>query len=101
MQVISVDDLMARCVADGQLRDVRLALVGGEVRPGGHLLVHADTAIRQLDADEAELISNALRAVLAASSGASFDHLIADLVDREPPLPDHLLALVNAGGTAA
>ncbi len=45
---------------------------------------------------KARQITDALRAVLAASEGAAFDHLIADLIDREPPLPEHLKHLVQS-----
>ena len=38
----------------------------------------------------AEAIDRALDGLAAASAGEAFEHLFADLIDREPELPDHL-----------
>ena len=57
---------------------------------GDWILVHIDTAIRALEPGEAQLIANALEALQRAADGEPFEHLIADLVDREPELPAHL-----------
>ena len=54
------------------------------------LLVHVDVAIRTLDPVEARQIGDALHAVAAAAAGEPFEHLLADLIDREPELPPHL-----------
>lgn len=54
------------------------------------LLVHVDVAIRPLDPVEARQIGDALQAVAAAAAGLPFEHLLADLIDREPQLPPHL-----------
>jgi hydrogenase expression/formation protein HypC len=43
-----------------------------------------------LDALEARQIADALLAVTAAASGQPFEHLLADLIEREPELPAHL-----------
>jgi hydrogenase expression/formation protein HypC len=96
MAVVSATPGEALCEVDGSLRVVSTMLIDGAVATGDLLLIHADTAIRRLDAEEARLISNALRAVLAASAGQAYDHLIADLVDREPPLPEHLKSLAQS-----
>jgi hydrogenase expression/formation protein HypC len=101
MRVVSTSQGAALCEADGEARNVSTMLVGdGAVVPGAHLLVHAGAAVRVIDADEARLIGDALRAVLAAAEGRDYTHLIADLVDREPPLPPHLRAAAAEGGTA-
>ena len=92
MQVQSVSGLAADCVphgGEGERRTVSLALVG-PVEPGAHVLVHITSAVRVLDPAEAALIAGALSAVAAAAEGAPFEHLIADLIDREPELPAHL-----------
>jgi hydrogenase expression/formation protein HypC len=52
--------------------------------------VHVNVAIRALDALEARQIADALLAVTAAASGQPFEHLLADLIEREPELPAHL-----------
>ncbi len=57
---------------------------------GDWLLVHVDVAVRALDPVEARQIGDALEAVAAAASGQPFEHLLADLIDREPQLPPHL-----------
>lgn len=73
----------------GERRCIQLTLVG-EQPEGAYVLVLSDQAMRVLDPLEARQISDGLAAVLAAERGESFDHLFADLVDREPQLPPHL-----------
>lgn len=91
MQVIKADAHSARCQWDTRFEDVSLALIG-PVEVGQHVLVYLGSAIRVLSAEEAQQIANALLAVDHAAKGESFDHLIADLIDREPQLPPHLQA---------
>jgi hydrogenase expression/formation protein HypC len=79
---------VALCGYDGEVRAIRTSLIG-TVSMGDHVLVHVDTAIRKLDADEAQLIANALKGLALAERGDAFEHLFADL-DREPQLPPHL-----------
>lgn len=84
---------LALCAEAGQadaLRQVNTALLDTAPWPGDWLLVHMDVAVRALSAEEAGLIGDALAAVMAAADGKPFEHLIADLVDREPQLPEHL-----------
>jgi hydrogenase expression/formation protein HypC len=69
---------------------VEASLLDHPPRAGDWLLVHVDVAVRALDDDEAQQIGDALQAVAAAAAGEPFEHLIADLVDREPELPEHL-----------
>jgi hydrogenase expression/formation protein HypC len=90
MQVEEVHDGWCLCGVDGQTRRVSTLLLDAPPAPGDHVLVHADTAVRAMSAEEAVLVADALRAVMAAASGQDFEHLIADLADREPQLPDHL-----------
>lgn len=90
MQIISVDGLAARCKAGERTEPVSLALTG-PLAAGDHVLVHLGSAIRRLDEDEAHLISDALEAVAAAAEGRPFDHLLQDLIDREPQLPPGLV----------
>jgi hydrogenase expression/formation protein HypC len=92
MQVIVVEDHTAIATVDGERRRISTLLLDGPLSVGAHVLVHGDRAVRTMAADEAALVADALRAVLAASDGHDFEHLIADLVDREPQLPDHLKA---------
>jgi hydrogenase maturation factor len=47
MRVVAVEDGLARCEADGEERDVEVALLD-DVRPGDLLLVHADVGLVKL-----------------------------------------------------
>ena len=87
--VVGGDDLSALCEWHGETRRVSTLLVGKQA-PGARLLVHLDSAIRVLDDAEAEAISLALDGLAAAAEGRPFEHLFADLMDREPELPAHL-----------
>lgn len=89
MQIEEVTGLSAVCSGAGRRETVSLALTGG-LAPGDHVLVYLGSAVRQLGADEARAITDAIAAVSAASEGREFEHLIQDLVDREPVLPPHL-----------
>jgi len=71
---------------DGQTRRVSTLLLD-RVNVNDWVLVHIDTAMRILDEAEAKQIANALEAITAAMQGEDFDHLFADLIDREPQLP--------------
>lgn len=91
MQVVEAEEAAAICVADGERREVStLLLDDGPAKSGDWVLVHINTAVRRLSPEEAQQIGDALAAVLAASGGQPYEHLIADLIDREPELPAHL-----------
>ncbi|UEM02055.1 HypC/HybG/HupF family hydrogenase formation chaperone [Skermanella rosea] len=89
MQVRSENGLTALCAGRGEERRVSLLLTG-ELPVGTWVMVHVDTAIRTLDEAEVPLINDALDALEAAGRGDPFEHLFADLIGREPQLPDHL-----------
>lgn len=89
LQVISVQGLTAVCAAADGPVTVDTALLEA-VTPGEHLLIHLGVAIRKLDPQEARDIADALEAVRRAAAGEPFDHLFADLIGREPQLPEHL-----------
>lgn len=89
MTVVDGDDFSALCEWHGETRRVSTLLVGRQA-PGARLLVHLDSAIRVLDEAEAEAIGLALDGLAAAAEGRPFEHLFADLMDREPELPAHL-----------
>ena len=75
---------------DRELRAVEVSLLDTPPGVGDWLLVHVDVAVRALESAEAQQIGDALHAVAAAAAGEPFEHLIADLIDREPELPPHL-----------
>ena len=94
MQVASLDaGNNAICVDDSSAtghRRVVTALLEPLPRPGDWLLVHIDVAVRAIEPAEAKEITDALEAASAAARGLPFEHLLGDLVHREPELPAHL-----------
>jgi hydrogenase expression/formation protein HypC len=89
MTVLEGDDFEALCERRGERRRVSMALVGAQPA-GAKVLVHLGSAVRLLEPTEATQIDDALDAVEKALAGENVDHLFADLVDREPQLPDFL-----------
>lgn len=89
MQVLAAGDGWADCRNGDAVRRIDTLLIG-DVAAGDWVLVHVASAVRGLGADEAHAIRDALLAVERAAAGEPFEHLIADLVDREPQLPPHL-----------
>jgi hydrogenase expression/formation protein HypC len=87
----------AGSAADTPPRTVETSLLERAPRPGEWLLVHVDVAVRALEPAEAQQIGDALRAVAAAAAGEPFEHLLADLIEREPELPPHLRAQAAGG----
>lgn len=91
MTLLADGDLAAPCGRGAETRPVSLLLIGPQPA-GTRVLVHIDTAVRVLDAEEGEAIDRALEGVAAALDGRAFEHLFQDLIDREPTLPAHLRA---------
>ena len=90
MQVLSVSGLSARCRSRTAEQDIDLSLVG-DVEPGTWLMVFLGAAREILTEDAARQSADALEALEMAMRGETdFDHLFADLIDREPSLPDFL-----------
>jgi hydrogenase expression/formation protein HypC len=89
MTIVETNGASALCERRGERRQVSVLLLD-QPSVGAQVLVFIDNAIRLLDAEEARLIDNAVDGLAAACSGEDFDHLFADLVDREPQLPEHL-----------
>ena len=89
MTVIEGDDISALCARGDATRRVSVLLVGKQP-VGARLLIHIDTAVRVLDDEEAALIDQALVGLEAAMRGDDFESAFADLINREPQLPEHL-----------
>jgi hydrogenase expression/formation protein HypC len=90
MQVVTEGEGYALCAGRGerQLIDVRLI---GAAPPETWLLAFQGSAVRILTAIEAAQNNSALDALAALQSGsADIDAHFADLIGREPQLPDHL-----------
>ncbi len=99
MEILGVDGFTAQCRAGSEVHRIDLSLLP-EARPGDHVLTFLGAGRRLLDAEEARLIAQALDAVTAAMNGQAPDieHAFADLIGREPSLPDHLVPLVPPHG---
>lgn len=90
MQVVETGDGYALCEGLGQRRQINTLLVGDQP-VGTWLMTFLDTAREILTADDAAKITDAVQAVNLVMQGATdVDHLFADLVDREPVLPDSI-----------
>ena len=89
MTVLEGDDYAALCERRGETQRVSMLLVGAQP-VGAKVLVHLGSAVRLLDDLEAMQIDDALDAVQEALEGKNVDRRFADLIDREPQLPDFL-----------
>jgi hydrogenase expression/formation protein HypC len=89
MRVIETDGISAVVEGRGERRQVSLLLVG-ELSVGTAVLVHLDSAMRVLAEEDVPLIERALDAADAAAKGEPWEHLMADLIERTPQLPEHL-----------
>ncbi|TQV75967.1 HypC/HybG/HupF family hydrogenase formation chaperone [Exilibacterium tricleocarpae] len=105
MQVVSCAAQTALCELDGSREQVDITLVGAQPA-GTWLLVFLGAAREVMDPLEARRTLDGIAALQQVMRGsAQVDHLFADLVDREPPLPEHLrpaaagaAVTVNNGG---
>ncbi|MDP2902835.1 MAG: HypC/HybG/HupF family hydrogenase formation chaperone [Methylovulum sp.] len=90
MQIIEQRGESAVCLYRGEENRVDMMLVG-EQPVGTWLLVFLDTAREVISAEKARQIADALEAMRLTMLGETrIDHLFADLVDREPILPEFL-----------
>jgi hydrogenase assembly chaperone HypC/HupF len=90
LQVIELDGSHAWCAADGVRERLDMMLVGA--LPAGTWVLAFHGAARQVlsdvEADRSRAGRRALAAVLAGADG--IDEFFADLVGRDPTLPEHL-----------
>lgn len=90
MRVVESGPFNATCEGMGRRAEIDMRLVGPQPE-GAWVLTFLDAAREVIDADEAAKIADALSALQFAMQGdAPPEHLFADLVDREPELPDFL-----------
>ncbi|TCK08303.1 HypC/HybG/HupF family hydrogenase formation chaperone [Marinobacterium mangrovicola] len=91
MQVLAIESGRALCSGRGEPVWVDTRLVD-QVSPGAWLLVFAGAARDVISAERAAQVTSALEALHASARGDvdAIDRLFADLVDREPQLPEHL-----------
>jgi hydrogenase expression/formation protein HypC len=91
MQVVAVDGSSATCCGRLGTQSIDISLIA-PVEPGDWLLTFLGAARGRLDAGEAARVDRALDALMAIERGEPIDvaTYFADLVDREPELPEHL-----------
>lgn len=89
MTIIETDGASALCARRGERRRISVLLLDNPP-VGASVLVFLDTATRVLDSEEARRIDDALDGLAAALNGESFEAMFADLIDREPQLPEFL-----------
>ena len=90
MQIISHEGQYAWCEGMGERKRIDTLLVG-EQPVGAWVLVFMDSAREVLTEQDAMHVTRAVQAVNLAMQGEThLDHLFADLIDREPQLPDFL-----------
>ena len=89
MTIIETDGMSALCEYRNERRRVSVMLLS-EPPVGAKVLVYIDTAMRILDEEEARQIADALDGLDAALNGEDCDRFFADLLNREPQLPEHL-----------
>jgi len=90
MRVIQVDGSHATCEGRGERRRVDIRLVDAPAVGEWVFVFHA-VARERLGEERAREINGALDALEAALAGETdLDRHFADLVNREPELPEHL-----------
>ncbi len=97
MQVVSCQGSTALCEIQGVQHQIDLSLVGGQP-VGQWVLVFLGAAREVISSERAKQVQQALLAVESVMRGEStdLDLLFADLVNREPKLPDHLKASLES-----
>ena len=78
MTIIEGDEFTALAERGAEQRRVSMLLVGAQP-PGTQILVHIDSAVRVLDAQEAQDISRALDGLAAALNGENFEDALDSL----------------------
>jgi hydrogenase expression/formation protein HypC len=92
MQVLGFNGDYALCERDGEQYFIDTQLVG-KPNIGDWLLTFLDTAREIISPESAAQIQDALQALnLTLQGETNIEHLFADLVGREPQLPEFLRA---------
>ena len=87
-QVVDSNGFVAICEGEGRLSEVEMGLVGPQP-PGTWVMTFLGSARQVLDEQTARRILDARQALQRIRSGeTNVDDLFADLVNREPELPD-------------
>ncbi len=91
MQVIEVeDDMFVWCDGRNGRKRINTMLINA-VQPGDWLLTFLDSAREAIDAERAAMINSALEGLERVAAGQDdFEECFADLINREPQLPEFL-----------
>lgn len=91
MQVVSTDFGSAICRdSNGGVQTIDTSLVG-DVAAGDWVMTFLGAAREKMDEETARQSADAIEALERAMRGeTNFDDLFADLINREPELPEHL-----------
>lgn len=90
MQVMAIDGFTASCAARDGVHAIDMSLAS-HAQPGDWVMVFLGAAREVISPEVAGATLDALDALELAMRGeTSLDHLFADLVGREPELPEHL-----------
>lgn len=90
MQVVEIEGVFAWCEGRNGRSRINTMLLG-EVVLGQWLLTFLDSAREIIDAERADAVNAALDALsVVAQGGSNFDACFADLIGREPQLPEFL-----------
>lgn len=99
MKVVKSGTGYAICEHQGKSHQIDMQVVGDQPA-GTWVLTFLNAAREVISEEDARKISDALLALdMALSGNANFDHLFADLVDREPFVPDHLRDQIGVSPT--
>ena len=95
MRVVEARENSAICEGRNGRQVINTMLLG-EVEVGQWLMTFLDSGREVIDAERAALVNAALDGLQAVSDGGevNLDHFFADLVNREPTLPDFLRKVV-------
>ncbi|ARE40683.1 Hydrogenase maturation protein HupF/HypC/HoxL [Rhodovulum sp. P5] len=96
MRIESVDGIAARAT-DGEGEMVIDLSLTPDAKPGDWVLTFLGAAREVIEAEEAQKIRAALRGLQSVMSGGAIGDAFADLDNREPTLPPHLQAALDAG----
>jgi hydrogenase expression/formation protein HypC len=97
MRVEKIEGLRAWCVnEEEQVQEwADLSLLETLPQTGDWVVVFMGSAREVVEPERLQALLDARAAMRAALTGGNVDAYFADLIDREPPLPPHLQALVN------
>jgi hydrogenase expression/formation protein HypC len=91
MRVVITEERFAWCEAEGQRERLDMALVGPQAA-GTWVLAFHGTARQVLSGEEAAQARSGRQALAAVLAGdGAVDRFFADLVERTPQLPAHLM----------